>query len=272
MTVLSDDEFRLLLDHLDRPWSGYRKVRKGVKKRLRRHMTAFACTSIQGYLHRIDEDPTARARCEQHLAVTISRFFRDRRLWDHLQEQLLPDLAMRFSGQLSAWSAGCANGEEPYSLSMLAQATAETIHASGVMQILATDAEAACLDRARQGRYPESSLKEVPETFRQRWFRPAGRRAWQIDGRLGADIHWQTHQLLAEPPNNDFHLILLRNNLLTYYQGLRMQTAFDRIVDCLKKGGILIVGSHERPPPNSRALEKDSLCPWVYWRREDSDR
>jgi hypothetical protein len=49
-TMLSDNEFRRLLDHIDRPWSGYRKVRKGVMKRLRRHMTVLACPSIQAYL------------------------------------------------------------------------------------------------------------------------------------------------------------------------------------------------------------------------------
>jgi hypothetical protein len=62
--MIDDDALRLLLKHLDRPWSGYRKVRKGVKKRLRRHMMALNSYSIQDYINRIDEDPTAWAQCE----------------------------------------------------------------------------------------------------------------------------------------------------------------------------------------------------------------
>lgn len=230
-------------------------------------MMALNCSSIQDYLHRIDADPTAWAQCEQHLTITISRFFRDRRFWDQAQQRILPALWNRFGGRLRAWSAGCANGEEPCSLAIVALAAVEATSCINAIKILATDVDVACLQRARQGRYPESSLKEVPQKFRQQWFHHAGRQAWQIDEQINACIHWQHHELLSEPPQNCFHMILLRNNLLTYYQGLRLQTAFRRIVDHLEIGGALIVGSHETLPPESRSLKQDSLCPWAYWKR-----
>lgn len=264
--MLSDNEFRRLLDRLDRPWSGYRKVRKGVMKRLRRHMTDLACPSIQAYLDRIVQDSEARARCEALLTVTISRFFRDRQLWDYLRSSILPTLTTGFGGDLKAWSAGCASGEEPYSLAMVAQTVTEKFPAAAGLSILATDADSACLQRAQEGRYPESSLREVPENFRERWFtRAPGRRARRIDSLLGGPICWQVHELLNEPPQGVFQLILLRNNLLTYYQGLRSKNAFDRILGRLAPGGALIVGSHERPPPDTRPLVRDPQCPWVYW-------
>jgi chemotaxis methyl-accepting protein methylase len=261
--MLSDDEFRQLLDCLDRPWSGYRKVRKGVKKRLRRHMKALACSSVRDYLHMLERNPVLRQQCEALLAITISRFFRDRRLWDYLQSEVLPKLAARFGRPLAAWSAGCANGEEPYSLSMVA--TAEIGSTTSVVRILATDANPDCLHHAQRGRYPFSSLKEMPEAFKHRWFEPVGRRLWQIDGSLGTSIRWKVHQLLAEPPREDFHIILLRNNLLTYYQGQQLQMAFDRIVGRLTSGGVLVIGSHERLPATYHYLGRDANCPWVYW-------
>ena len=61
--MLSDNEFRILLDQLDRPWAGYRKVRKGVKKRLRRHMLALGCVAIAPYLDRLARDPRIKAAC-----------------------------------------------------------------------------------------------------------------------------------------------------------------------------------------------------------------
>ncbi|RJQ83203.1 MAG: hypothetical protein C4519_07145 [Desulfobacteraceae bacterium] len=263
--MLSDDDFRLLLDHLDRPWSGFRKIRKGVKKRVRRHMTALGCTGVQDYLHRIDQDFEARAECERRLAVIISRFFRDRPLWDHLQARLLPELMNRFHEGLSAWSAGCARGEEPYSLAIIREETAAAVSPASAVRILATDADPSCLQHAREGLYPPSSLKEVPEALKGRWFKKeCGARQMRIDPRLQTSIRFLAHDLLDAPPQGFFHLVLLRNNLLTYYQGLRLQTAFESIVGRIVPGGLLIVGSHERPPAGPFHLIRDPECPWVY--------
>jgi chemotaxis protein methyltransferase CheR len=150
---------------------------------------------------------------------------------------------------------------------MVAQAVTEKFPAAAGLSILATDADSSCLRRAQEGRYPESSLREVPENFRERWFtRAPGRRARRIDSLLGGPICWQVHELLNEPPQGVFQLILLRNNLLTYYRGLRMKNAFDRILSRLAPGGALIVGSHEQhPPPDTRPIVRDPRCPWVYW-------
>jgi chemotaxis protein methyltransferase CheR len=266
--MLSDDDFRLLLDRLDRPWSGYRKVRKGVKKRLRRHMESLQCRTIEDCLSRIGADPAAQVECEQRIIVTISRFFRDRRLWDQLQTRILPSLAACFPNGLAAWSAGCANGEEPYSLSMIWEAAATSMPESVNLCILATDAQPSCLERAREGLYSASSLKEVPEVIKKQWFQKApGSRRWRIDGRLSKRIRWHVHQLLEAPPQGVFHIILLRNNLLTYYRGKRLQNAFNSILDRLADGGAIILGSHEQLPPNCPPLTRDPSCPWVYWCR-----
>lgn len=264
--MLSDDDFRILLDHLDRPWAGFRRVRKGVKKRVRRHMASLGCKGIGDYLDLLGSDAAIRAACDAQLTVTISRFFRDRQLWTHLQERLLPALATRFAEGLHAWSAGCASGEEPYSLAMTWDAMARESD-TAPLHILATDADRACLERARAGRYPQSSLREIPEATRHRWFRRIpGTRHVRIADSAGNRIRWQCHQLLDAPPEQKFHLILLRNNLLTYYQGARLKAAFDGIVAHLADGGALVIGAHERLPDWHPPLDRDPLCQWVYRR------
>jgi chemotaxis protein methyltransferase CheR len=263
--MLGDDEFRRLLKHLDRPWSGFRKIRKGVKKRVRRHMQAAGCTSIDAYLDLLNRNAQAYAECQRCLTVTISRFFRDPRLWDHLRTRVLPELIKRFPERLTAWSAGCANGEEPYTLAMIWEQLAAMLPPPPILEILATDAEPACILRAKAGRYPQSSFREMPEDFRKRWFQKTpGSRWWQIDAYLRARVRWRVHQLLEDPPKRCFQLILLRNNLLTYYQGPVMTTALERIAASLAKGGVLVVGSHERLPPMGVALTRDPESPWVY--------
>lgn len=262
--MLSDDEFRRLLACLDRPWAGFRKVRKGVKKRVRRHMQALGSTTVDNYIQRIQNHQEVRNACEHHLTVTISRFFRDRALWSHLQTRVLPDLMERFPSGLSAWSAGCANGEEPYTLAMLWDYLI-TSHSFSSLRILATDANAICLQRAQEGKFPASSLKEVPLPYKKRYFEKApGSRAWQVMPALRHRIDWQSHQLLDPPPAGPFQMILLRNNLLTYYQGARMLAALNRILATLSPGGILILGSHERLPIPTLPLQRDPDCPWIH--------
>lgn len=266
--MLSDDDFRRLLEHLDRPWAGFRKVRKGVMKRLRRHMQAAGYRTIEAYLDYIDHDKGALSECERLLTVTISRFFRDRQLWRLLQQRILSALARRFPGGLSAWSAGCASGEEPYSLAMIREMPLPDGSQPHDLRILATDADAHCLTRAREGLYPSSSLKEVPQTFRCRWFDPVrGGRQWKIDPALQEHIAWQLHHLLDAPPAGPFQLIFLRNNLLTYHRGPVLISALERILAVLSDGGTWIVGSHERLPTLSRRLEQDPACPFVYHAR-----
>ena len=262
--MLSDDEFRVFLHELDRPWTGFRKVRKGVKKRLRRHMQALDCSTIEQYIDHLHRHPAAMAACQEQLRVTISRFFRDRHLWRVLQERILPGLAGRFAGTIRAWSAGCACGEEPYSLAMVWSELGRPAD----LDLLATDANRAGLARARAGRYPRSSLKEVPDSLREKYFElKRGGRQFLIRAHRLPTIRWQQHDLLDPPPAGPVHLILLRNNLLTYYQSDLLRKAFEGIIAVLPPGGCLLTGSHERLPESPVSLTRDMGCPWVYWRK-----
>jgi len=267
--MFTDEQFRILLAYLDRPWDGFRKVRRGVKKRVRRHMEELGCTTMDSYIREMERRPEVRAECERRLMVTISRFFRDRQLWQVLKERLLPDLANRCQAPIRIWSAGCACGEEPYSLAMVWNSLPD----SPALQLLATDADVQCLHRAQAGVYGRSSLREVPDDIRTLFFDPKrGGRQFQIKPRLLTPIFWRRHQLIDRPPQGPFHAILLRNNLLTYHQGPPLQAAFERILTVLTPGGYLVVGSHEKPPISSFALMRDEKCPWVYQLTKNASR
>ncbi len=267
-SIPTDDDFRRILEQFDRPWQGYRKVRKGVKKRIRRHMAALAADTVGDYLRILEMDQRQRDVCEESLLVTISRFFRDRNLWLHLRESLLPELSERFPGAIRAWSVGCASGEEAYSLAILGEMLQPRVR----LEILATDMKEDNLERARSGVYERSSLREVTADIRDRFFLACSTgRIYAIHPRLKAHIRWHRHDLFAPPPDDGpFHLLLLRNSLLTYHRGKAMAAAFSRITATLAPGGCLIVGSHELPPAIDLGLERDPRCPWVY-RRADAD-
>jgi chemotaxis protein methyltransferase CheR len=166
---------------------------------------------------------------------------------------------------MRAWSAGCANGEEPYSLAILWEEAAT----DRPLMVTATDAGSQCLVRAQAAIYDRSSLKQVPADLRTKYFEqaPAGRR-FALKPLLKSKIHWRQRDLFDDPPPDRFHLVFLRNNLLTYYRGPAQARAFERIGRTLVRGGYLIVGSHEHPPPTGLDLTRDDVCPWIYQRSD----
>jgi chemotaxis methyl-accepting protein methylase len=260
--MLGDDEFKELLHHFNRPWKGYRKVRKGVIKRLRHHMKELDCTSLAEYLEIVEQSKKEYQRCQDCLRVTISRFFRDRELWYSLRDRLLPRLLNTWPQGLNVWSGGCSCGEEPYSLAII---WSMLDNPAGI-RILATDADPQCLARARQGLYPRSSLKELPVDVIEDYFDRGGGR-YNVKQSLQEDIRWQRRDLLAPPPEGPFQIVFLRNNLLTYYNRPLVDRVLESIAAQLLPGGILIIGTHEHLPKLRTTFRQDR-CSCIYQKSE----
>jgi len=261
---MDDVAFRLLLDRLNLDWEGYRKVRKGVKKRIRRHMRALDCRTLPEYLEVLDQKPVERTECDRRMTVSISRFFRDRAMWTALQERLLPGLIDRFPDKLNVWSAGCACGEEAYSFAIIWALLKRQVGCLPALELMATDTNAASLERARIGRYPNSSLKELPEHVRSSFFESQkGGKRFEIQSFLRQTVLFLPHNLLEGPPAQRFHFIFLRNSLLTYFRDEIKIPAFRRIARSLAKGGLLIIGSHEKVPLSMVDLETDTQFDYV---------
>ncbi|MEJ5347574.1 MAG: CheR family methyltransferase [Desulfosoma sp.] len=252
---MNDADFLNVLKAFGLLWSGYRKVRKGAKRRLTALMTARGLFTVTDLLDRCSEDGRLREEVRRALAVPISRFFRDQRLWLVLETQVLPGVCTWSGETLRVWCAGCARGEEVYSLKILWHEWAH--HAALVprLELWATDFHEGMLEPAKHGVYHRSSLKEVSAQRQAAWFRPLQGDLFAVADELKQDIHWQCHDLVTEnPPAHDFDLVFLRNNLLTYYEGAVQHKAFEVIVASLAEGGFLVVGSREKPPLGSWPL------------------
>lgn len=266
--MLADDSFRQILDFFNLSWSGYRKVRKGVKKRLYRHMQQLDCRRMSDYLAVLEKDRHCRRACQQLLTVSISRFFRDRKLWETLERKLMPEMAARYTKRLTVWSAGCAAGEEAYSIKIVWARLQSSRKTLPDLYLVASDTNRETLDRARQGIFRASSLKEMAEESITAHFTPQKRKnTYQIRPSLQRGIIWIQHNFLAEPPQTLFNIIFLRNNLLTYYQQSLQQAALGQILKHLSRPGLLIVGSGERFPPDTGELLKDPDTACVYWKQ-----
>ncbi|MFC1814934.1 CheR family methyltransferase [Thermodesulfobacteriota bacterium] len=252
---MHDCHFHQLLDRFERSRTGYHKVRKGVKKRISRHMQQLGCQTINAYLAVLESNIEARRQCECLLTVSISRFFRDQKLWQKLEQDILPRLTETEKIKINLWSAGCACGEEVYSIKIVWERLKKSRNVLPELYITASDINPVYIEKAQAGNYSGGSLKEVPDTFLSIYFDPIkGTRHFAIKSFLKDNIKWKTQDLFSDVPGNDFHIIFLRNNLLTYYQDRLKKIALSNILKCLAPHGFLVIGSHEALPYNVPAL------------------
>ena len=186
------------------------------------------------YVSRAHGDAAELARLVELLRVGETRFFRHRAQLEALQTRVLPALR----GTVAAWSAGCASGEEAWTLAML-------LGERGLpFSLWATDLSTAALARARDGRYPAASVEgHVPPPLVPRYFRRIGdQRA--LNDRLRPHVRFEAHNLSSPAQPRDFDLVCCRN-VLIYFDEARRAEAVTRLVRALKPGGWLLVGYSE---------------------------
>jgi chemotaxis protein methyltransferase CheR len=212
-------------------------------------MQAQGCKTVEAYLKKIYQSQEFKDRHELLMTVSISRFFRDRRLWEALQREILPELASSYPKGLNVWSAGCACGEEVYSLKMVWEELSINGPTLPPLKMVATDMSPAYLEKAKRGHYPRSSLRELPDRLRHRYFEELpGKGTFMVKPRLKRNILWHLNHLLFDPPPSTCHLVFMRNSVLTYYAKPLRETALSKVLTALIHRGLLVIGSHEKIP------------------------
>jgi len=224
---------------------------------------------MEAYLSMLDMNDDLSRQCERLMTVSISRFFRDRVLWQTIQQTIFPALIDNNEEKIKVWSAGCACGEEVYSLRIIWDSMKKCFVNLPSLEIIATDMNPDYLDRACAGIYSFSSLREVSEELRAIYFETGDNgRLYTVKSLLRKDITWKLHNLFSDPPGSDFHVILLRNNLLTYYQNRPKETVFRKVMESLLPHGFLIIGLKESLPFETEDLIPFDSCPCVFRKDE----
>jgi chemotaxis methyl-accepting protein methylase len=262
---MDDYSFKQLLDRLGLSWHGYARVRKGVKKRISRHMQELGLQTLKDYLHVLN-DPEILNQVERLMGVSISHFFRDRYLWRVLGEEILPEIISRNHEKIHVWSAGCALGQEVYSFTILWDMLKSRFARLPQLHLLATDRNPDYLERAETGVYSRSSLKGLPDDVRTIYFRASANKVnYFVVDYLKDNIVWQVHDLMRQaPPAGKFQIIFLRNSLLTYYQEKNRTLVFLKFADSIDEGGFLFLGKRETLPYPIQTLSSFKDCSYIF--------
>ena len=246
-------------------WAGFRRVRGQVCKRLRRRLAVLGLKELSDYRVLLEADAAEWRQLDGLCRVSVSRFYRDQGVWNCLERELLPQLAVQASERgetrLRIWIAGCASGEEPYTLAlMFALGDAPK---GCEPEILATDADPRLLVRARRAVYPGSSLRELPVKWRAAFERSGDE--FCLGPEYRTPVRFLAQDIRQDIPDGRFDLVLCRNLVFTYFEAPLQAAIAARLAEVLVPGGCLLLGSHESLPEAVPGLVQER--PWLHRRK-----
>jgi chemotaxis protein methyltransferase CheR len=234
-----------------------------------RAMQRAGCTEFNAYADRLIEDPGAFDNLLTELTIGETYFFRTHEHFDFLRQHVLPELR-RVRGPehtVRVWSAGCASGEEPYSLAVLLREEGFERR----MDVLATDISRAALARAREARYSPWSLRGEPSERMRPFLRWEDKR-FVLAPEVRQLVRFQYLNLALDTwpsPDTGIHAldIIFCRNVLIYFTRETIAAVARRLYESLAEGGFLITGPSD-PPLNGLAPLEPVLQPWgIAWHR-----
>jgi two-component system, chemotaxis family, CheB/CheR fusion protein len=243
----ADRDLEVLLDYLRRSrgfdFTGYKRA--SLSRRIDKRIQVVGADGYLGYLDHLEVDPEEFAQLFNTILLNVTGFFRDPAAWDYLAGEVLP-LLLADKGEdepVRIWSAGCASGEEAYTLAMVA---AEALGPEGVrerVKIYATDLDEEALSQARQARYTAKQVEGVPPELLERWFEPNGQ-GHVFSKELRRSVIFGRHDLIQDAPISRIDLLVCRNTLM-YLNSETQSHVLARFSFALREGGYLMLGKAE---------------------------
>jgi two-component system CheB/CheR fusion protein len=221
-----------------------------LSRRLKRRMVATGTESIAEYSEYLERRPEEYRQLINTFLIKVTQFFRDPELFAYLKQEIIPGLledARREERQLRVWSAGCATGEEAYSLAILISEILGSEAALSDVRIFATDADEQAVDFARRGVYPESALSGLSEEQIGRYFTQDGGH-YEIKKPVRSMIVFGEHDLARRSPFPRIDLVMSRNVLIYFAPELQRRT-LQLFAYSLRDGGCLVLGKAETTSP-----------------------
>jgi two-component system CheB/CheR fusion protein len=243
----SEGELEQLLDFLKRnrgfDFTGYKRA--SLARRVAKRMQTANVSGFADYIAYLEVHPPEFVALFDAILISVTSFFRDEGTWEYLAQHVLPELASRKtkSGHLRVWSAGCASGQEVYTLTML---LAEQFGMDGFkdrVKVYGTDVDRHALAKARQGTYSPHDVRRVPEALLAKYFEPSnGHYTFRED--LRRQLTFGHHDLISDAPIPRVDLLVCRNTLM-YMTSETQAKILARFHVALNDGGILMLGRAE---------------------------
>ncbi len=244
---VADPEFDALLDYLKRTrgfdFAGYKRI--GLARRFQKQMQTLGLASYGDYLDYLEVHPSEFAALFNAILINVTAFFRDAAAWEYLAAEIVPRLLedKGADSTVRAWVAGCATGEEAYTLAMVLAEAMGLDEFRARVKIYATDVDEEALSRARQATYTGREVAGVPEPLREKYFEcVASRYVFHRD--LRRSVIFGRNDLVQDAPISRVDLLTCRNTLM-YLNAETQARILSRFHFSLNDGGCLFLGKAE---------------------------
>jgi two-component system CheB/CheR fusion protein len=254
----TDDVLRSILEQVGHQASiDFRPYKSStILRRISRRMAVTHCRTMQDYLDYLKTNPQEVGELVKAFLINVTQFFRDPDAFAYLKSEILPKLialARERDRVLRFWAAGCATGEEPYSLAMLLIDQLGTELPEWSVKIFATDLDEAAISFARRGLYSENLLKTVPAEYRDRFFERVDHGS-RISKTLRQMVIFGQQDLSRSAPFPRIDLVLCRN-VLIYFTPELQEYVLNQFAFSLSPGGYLFLGKAETVRPLQASYE-----------------
>jgi two-component system, chemotaxis family, CheB/CheR fusion protein len=240
-------EVEALLQFLKRQrgfdFTGYKRT--SLQRRFRKRMDAVGVSNYAEYLEYLEVTRDEFTQLFDTLLINVTSFFRDPGAWEYIDEQVVPELVaiVRDHGELRVWSAGCASGEEAYSIAMLLVRALGEETARERVKIYATDIDDNALGEGRQATFTPKAVQEVPSDLLERCFERADSHyAFRRD--LRRMLIFGRNDLVQDAPISRIDMLLCRNTLM-YFTAETQSRILARFNFALRERGFLFLGKSE---------------------------
>jgi chemotaxis protein methyltransferase CheR len=217
------------------------------RRRINVRIRATNSESYGAYLKLLKKDPQEYEFLVDTLTVNVSEFFRNLETFKIIEKEIIPSIVKYRSESLirsiRIWSAGCAAGEETYSLAILLHRALKTNFDRYRVRIIGTDIDAQSLEKARKGVYGENSLKNLDICTKERYFLKQ-KDAYQIIDELKSITQFKRHDLISDSRIDHFDLIVCRN-VMIYFKKESQEHLQLNFYQALEKGGFFVIGKSE---------------------------
>src|SRR4051794_38262714 len=216
-----------------------------LRRRIERRINVTNQPSLTAYAAALREQGEEAHALMRELLISVTNFFRDPDAYAVLERRVVPRIFELRNGQqqVRAWVAGCATGEEAYSVAMLLAECAATTPDPPAIQVFASDIDARAIAIAREGIYSSSDVADVPEERLRRFFQPVGR-GFRVGRELRDLVLFANHNVIRDPPFSHLDLIACRN-VLIYLNRSVQERVLETFHFALRAGGFLFLGASE---------------------------
>jgi two-component system CheB/CheR fusion protein len=219
--------------------------RASVQRRINKRLFENHLSTYEQYMDLLDKDTEEYAKLFDTMLINVSEFFRDPEAWDVLKNEILPRvMAEKSMGDaIRIWSAGCAAGEEPYSMAiLLADKLGDSI-ADYEIRIYATDIDEKALNEARKGVYSPDRLKNVNKEFLEKYFVKENG-LYRIHRNIRQMVAFGRQDLVLDAPISHLDVIICRN-VLIYFKAELQNRIITKFHYALNKKGFVFFGKSE---------------------------